>query len=183
MYKIAAIDVDGVLADFEDAFCRKFGYHNRQIVDLEKRYPGRADDIDLFVKASRTYEYLNILPLGVEIVRFLNREGFNIHIVSSRPEYCTQITGLWLKQNKIPFHYLSVGVVNKVGAYMNLQPALVVEDILYIASSLAGLGIHSFLMDHPWNQSKANFNGFRRISSFEQFLTKYKQVSETLIEI
>lgn len=180
MNKKACIDIDGVLADFEGAFCEKFGWESRHLVRFEDRYPDRADEIEAFVSSSKTYERLDILHLGVQIVKFLKHRGFDIHMVSSRPEYCSQVTGLWLKRNKIPFHFLSVGIFNKFGYYANQNPALVVEDMYDVAANCASFGISTFLIDQPWNFSVNSWN-IRRIKTFEKFLADFEQISETLM--
>ena len=36
---VAVLDIDGVLADFEEGFCEAFGYSNRDLYSLEERYP------------------------------------------------------------------------------------------------------------------------------------------------
>lgn len=182
MDKIACLDIDGVLADFESAFAERFGWERRDLVELEERYPSKSYEIDLFVNSTRTYENLNIVQLGVDIANFLCRKGFDIHIVSSRPSYTSQISGLWLKQNKIPFHYLSVGITHKVGYYMSLHPSIVVEDMVDIAIGVGRFGVHSFLINQPWNENKWENGSVKRIRKFNEFLEEYYQFSETLME-
>jgi uncharacterized HAD superfamily protein len=179
MNKTIAVDCDGVVADFEGAFCEKFGYENRHLTSLEERYPNKSYLIELFATLSKTYEKLNIIPVGVDIVRFLAKEGFDIHIVTARPDYCVQVTGLWLKQNKIPFHFLSCGIKNKFDYYMQLNPVMIIEDIFDIAVGAARFGHISFLIDQPWNFSIDSY-GVRRIKTFDKFKRDFDEISETL---
>jgi hypothetical protein len=182
MNKIVAVDVDGVLADFDGAFCRKFGWNKRHIYSLQQRYPTKKFEIELFVMSLYTYERLDILSLGVKIVRFLYENGFSIHIVSSRPENTDRVTGEWLKRHRIPFHYLSVGIPANIKPwhYMNMKPGLVLEDSLDIALSATKLGIYSFLIDQPWNFS-VNSYLVKRIKTFETFVEEFNKISHTLM--
>jgi len=179
MTNVVAVDCDGVLADFERAFCEKFGWDNRHLACLEERYPDESYLIDIFVSVSKTYESLDIVPLGVDIVKFLVNNGFLIHIVTARPKYCCKVTGVWLKQNKIPFHYLTFGAKEKLSAYMSINPALIIEDDFQTAVGAARLGYYSFLIDQPWNFSVDSY-GVKRIRTFEKFKMDFDEISETL---
>lgn len=165
------IDIDGVLADFERAFCENFGWENRWFVKLEYRYPEKGYEIGLFSGASKTYERLDVLELGVKIARFCENAGYNIHIVSSRPAYTEQVTGLWLKQNKIPFHFMSIENGSKMGRIERLAPLFVVDDLLEVCDVCAELGVPSFLIDHPWNQRDKLDGIIYRIKTFDEFMT------------
>ena len=170
------LDCDGVLADFEKAFCERFGYDRRNFVNLQDRYPKLFDQIDLFVNFSPVYDRLDIIPVGYEISKWCEKQGFNIHIVSYRPDYTTQTTGAWLKRNKIPFKYLSIAQTSKVDRIININPLFVVEDILSTCLKCADLGIPSFLVDWPWNQSNNLPKLVKRVHNFQEFLEKVEEI-------
>ena len=56
--KTIVFDIDGVLADFEGAFCKKFGYSNRNFADLVARYPEKEQEILKFISDVSSYEDL-----------------------------------------------------------------------------------------------------------------------------
>jgi hypothetical protein len=170
------LDVDGVLADFEKAFCERFGYEKRHCVNLEERYPKDADLIDLFVNFSPVYERLDSIPMGREIAKWCNKKGFDTHIVSSRPDYITAATGMWLKRNSIPFRYLSVANTSKVDRIIRINPLFVVEDILSTCLKCADFGIPSFLVDWPWNQCEDLPKLVKRIRNFDEFQEKVDEI-------
>jgi len=167
------LDLDGVCADFEGAFCKKFGWDNREFVKLERRYPECEEEIGWFSQASKTYRDLEVMDVGARIARFCENEKMDIHVVTSRPIYTTQTTGEWLKVNKIPFKYLSVTNGVKLGIIERINPLFIVDDLLNVVEPCASVGIPSFLIDHPWNQKEDLDGIIYRISSFDEFLAKY----------
>ena len=169
MNKSIVLDCDGVLADFEGAFCEEFGYNSRHLTPLEERYPEYKDDIELFVMSSATYENLDVLPTGVKIARWAESEGFDIYVVSSRPSYTAQVTGLWLKRNRIPFHFLEVGIYSKISEIIRIDPVLAVDDMLEVCWNCYRFQVYSMLMDSPWNQDKIPAVLSKRIRKFEDF--------------
>ncbi len=172
------IDVDGVLADFEEKFVRTFGNTGRWKVKLEDRYPEHIDEIEWFVENPATYADLDVIPLGVKVLRLCYQSGYDIHIVSSRPAQAEQITGQWLNQNKIPFHFLSVGIKHKAQYIIQQNPIMVVEDMFDTAKQVGFRGIPVFLINQPWNQGRAT--GVHRIMEFRQFEPKFQEICNFL---
>jgi len=172
MKNAVVLDCDGTVFDFEGLFCKKFGWERRHFVNLEMRYPNKAYEIELFSLSSRTYEQLDIIEMGVKIARFCD-EIFDIHFVTNRPSHTTQVTGLALKSNKIPFKYLSVGENSKIRRIQRISPLFIVEDLLSVVEPCADLGISSFLIDSPWNQKDGLHPLIHRIKTFEEFLVLY----------
>jgi len=173
MNKSMCLDLDGVVADFEGEFCKKFGWDNREFVKLEKRYPECREEIGWFSESSKTYRELDVLDVGIRIARFCENAGIDIHVVTSRPIYTTKVTGDWLKSNKVPFDYLSVTNGVKLGIIERINPLFIVDDLLSVVEPCANVGIPSFLIDHPWNQ-KDDLDGIiYRIKNFDEFLAKF----------
>lgn len=172
------LDIDGVLANFEKAFCEKFGTNNRQLTSLEHRYPEIPEEVIRgFVESYKTYENLDIVETGYQIAKWCDLKGFKVHLVSSRPDWLYSTTEKWLNKNKISYECLTVGIKNKLGVISQLSPLFVVEDFLSTCASLSYLGIPSFLVDWPWNRlynpdSKKVF----RIKSFDDFIFKYEKM-------
>lgn len=178
MNKSVVLDIDGVLADFEGSFCEKFGYNGRHLVSLEERYPEYKDDVELFVMSSVTYERLDVLPLGVKIANWCEDQGFDIYILSSRPTYMTKTTGLWLKQNKIPFHFLQVGVHRKITEIIRIDPMFVIDDMYEVCHTCSNFNVYSMLFDHPWNQDENIEVLWRRIKNFQDFKKYCEHINE-----
>ena len=169
------IDIDGVLANFEGAFCEKFGWENRELVGLELRYPEHVEEIETFTWNPSTYEYLDILDIGVRIARFCYTALFDIYIVSSRPQEVEAISGRWLKQNKIPFHFMSVDSESKMARIRRINPVFIVDDLYSVCKDASDAGIPSFLIDHPWNQeNEGKYGIIYRVKKFSDFVEKYQ---------
>ena len=164
------LDIDGVIADFEGAFCNKFGWEYREFVKLEYRYPDRAEQINWFAASPQTYERLDIIETGIKIARFCENEGYDIRVISSRPMHMTRLTAEWLKLNRVPFSSLSLENGSKMGRIERVNPLFVVDDLLEVCEQCAELGIPSFLIDHPWNQKEDLDGIIYRIESFDEFL-------------
>lgn len=176
MRKNICVDIDGCLADFEGYFCKQFGFDNRELLKLENRYPDMAEGISLFISSSQTYTNLNVVPLGLQIIRYIDSlKSYDICLVSSRPEYCLTITNTWLKKNQIPYMTLSVGH-DKVKRIMKLNPVFAIDDMGEIAQDLKKVGINTILISQPWNRK---FEGlFPRISDFQMFLWQFDRILE-----
>jgi len=178
MNKSICIDIDGVLADFEGAFCRKFGYDDRDVFRLEDRYPTHKDEIGLFVLSSATYEQLDVIPLGVKIARWCEEQDLEIYVLSSRPVHVTQVTGLWLKRNKVPFHFLELGVSSKIPEIVRIDPLFVIDDQASICQKCNDFQVYSMLFDQPWNRSNGLPNLIKRIRNFQDFETFAEHIKE-----
>lgn len=170
--KRVVFDIDGVLADFEKAFCEKFGWDRREEYSLEKRYPSDKEEIHEFVSSPSTYANLATVSLGVEAINFMTASGWEVSIVSYRPDDSFGVTFSWLKNNKIPFLSLSVSASkDKIERIEKLDPAFVVEDSGQVAEKLKEIGIPTILIAQPWNRE---FSGkFPRIGNFQDFLKQF----------
>lgn len=168
------VDVDGVLADFEGYFCEKFGDKDRHLVGLEKRYPKQKDRIVQFVRDKETYKYLDIIPLGVQIVEWLNHNACSIHIVSSRPIGTFSVTQRWLLDFHIPYTSLTVKS-DKVATIRSFQPALIVDDIISVAEECyQKFSIPAILVKQPWNETAF----FPRVDSIDMFIYAFERLLE-----
>jgi len=180
MNKSVILDMDGVLADFEGAFCEEFGYNSRHLTSIEERYPEYEDDIELFVLSSATYDKLDVVPLGMKIAKWCHEREFDIYILSARPYYTVQSTGLWLKRNGIPFHFLEVGVQSKIQSIIRINPLFVVDDMLNVCTDCDKFQVYSMLIDWPWNQCNNLPTLVKRIRNFQDFEQYYQHILEVL---
>lgn len=169
------VDIDGVLADFEGAFCEKFGTASRHLVGLEKRYPDQKDKITKFVRSPDTYKYLGTLQVGLDIVKWLNQHGAIVHIVSSRPTGTYDLTKNWLLHNHVLYTSLTVKS-DKIAKIKALQPALVVDDIISVVEECyQKASIPGILVAHPWNETPF----FPRVDNIHEFEVVYTRLMET----
>lgn len=171
------LDMDGVLADFEGYFCKRFGNEKRNLTKLDERYPNKALEIDDFVLDPITYQNLYPIGLGKQIALWLDKNGFEIHIVSSRPASAYSITKNWLVRNGIPFHSLYVdNTLDKVVQIHRINPAFAIDDQGFVADKLSKFGIPIILISQPWNM---NFRQkYPRIHDFRSFLYRFEQISK-----
>jgi len=173
--KSVVIDIDGVCADFEKAFCEKYGWNNRHLVSLEERYLNREEEIREFVISPETYENLEIIENGKKLANFFHYEGYKVFLISARPANTHLVTFSWLKKHKIIFDFMHVG--DKLNRIKILQPSFVVDDLLSVCEYVSDeLNIPSFLIDYPWNQQKYLSGNIHRIRDFSEFLRIFSRI-------
>jgi len=173
MNKKVVIDVDGVLADFESAFCNAFGHERREMVSLESRYPGKARQIYSFLNDAFVYKELQPIQLGLQIVEFVNKMGYDVHIVTGRPFGLEGVTRTWLKKYDVQFDSFTLDT-SKTGAITLLSPLCAVDDLLSVHKALLWHNIPTILVAHPWNDYKAE--NIRRINTLDEFITSFKAI-------
>lgn len=88
-----AVDLDGVIFDFEREFCDRFGFENRHIFSLTKRYPNIDPDL-IIEMVSNPRTYTDLLPIfgGITFVNRAKNRGFGIVFITSRPVGTRAIT-------------------------------------------------------------------------------------------
>lgn len=94
----AVIDIDGVVADFESAFCEAFGDDNRHLYKLEDRYPHLHPDL-IAEWVNSEDNYLNLSPIfgGLLLIQQLKQRGFDVMLMTSRGVHLRPVTEAWLK--------------------------------------------------------------------------------------
>lgn len=156
---VIAFDLDGVLFDFEGAFCESFGYENRHLVDLHKRYPEVDPElIDEFIKSPSTYKNLSPILGGFAFVQLAQSLGFGIIFLSSRPYTTTRETQDALATYGLDASHLCftkdkaefIDLFNRSG---NQKIRMLVDDI---PSNLEKLptGVVGMCWEQPWNEGK-----------------------------
>jgi len=102
--KSIILDIDGVLADFEEEFCDRFGYDARDKINLEERYPDAKDLIDEFVESSETYANLKPIWGGWLLSQQAKERGYYVILATSRPERVQEATRIWLEQYNVAYN-------------------------------------------------------------------------------
>lgn len=151
MNRRVVVDVDGVLADFERYFCKTFGWERRELAHLESRYPKQAREIVEFLNDPMTYKDLEPIQFGLSIVDYLNRAGFEVHIVTGRPFGMEQLTKLWLGRHGVKYVGFKSNV-RKVGEIVSVRPLCAIDDLFTIHQALLFHNIKTLLVASPWNK-------------------------------
>lgn len=167
------VDIDGVIADFEGAFCEEFGYERRELVSLESRYPNRAIEISKFINNGFVYKKLQPYDLGLDIVDYLMDYGMEVHIVSSRPYFLEGVTRTWLKRHGVNYTSLTLNT-QKTGEIALIKPLCAVDDLFSVHMTLKRHNIPTIIVAQPWN----NYIGEKmiRISNLIEFLGAFDRI-------
>jgi hypothetical protein len=173
MSSCVVVDIDGVLADFEGAFCEKFGWERRELVSLESRYPSRTREINKFINDGEVYKNLKPIKLGMEIVEYLHDEGFDVHVVTGRPFGFESITRAWLNRHRVNYWSFALDT-HKTGKIAQLKPLCAVDDLFSVHTALLKHNIPTILVAQPWNQYSGE--NLRRISNLTEFISEFEQV-------
>lgn len=173
MNRKIVVDVDGVLADFEGAFCEEFGYERRELVSLESRYPSQARQINKFLNNGFVYENLKPLELGLEIVRYLNDGGWDVNIVTARPFGLESVTRDWLKRYGVEYSSF-ISERSKTGQIALMKPLCAVDDLFSVHTALLMHNIPVIIVAQPWNAYSGE--NLRRVSDISEFVTSFEDV-------
>lgn len=158
--KTMAIDIDGVLADFEEEFCQKFGSDNRRLFSLSARYPTLDKGlIDEFVSNEQTYEHLVPLFGGILLANQASLFGYYVLLMTARPRSVAQITKEWLEGFNVNYNEIWFSSDKKIAVqeYNRMYPRrpiqVVVDDNPETVTRVGGiLGVKSFAWEQPWNE-------------------------------
>lgn len=176
MNKEVVVDIDGVLADFEGQFVKVFGAERRELESLEGRYPKQAREIDRYVNDPFIYRNLQPIPLGLELVDFLDSNGFYVKIVSSRPPETQYMTLKWLKKHGIKFFTLGM-YPNKTPMIVSFQPLCAVDDLISVSRLLKRYSVPCLLMKHEWNKYYEDKETL--FSTISQFVSAFSKIMTT----
>lgn len=179
MNKKVVVDIDGVLADFEGAFCSVFGSERREFVSLQSRYPAQARQITEFINDGFVYENLKPILLGQDICNWLNGMGFEISIVTARPFGFESITRKWLKRYGVTFSSC-VSDTSKTGRIALMKPLVAVDDLFSVYKALLGHNIATIVVAQPWNNYIQE--DMLRVGSLSEFIQAFERVLETYTE-
>lgn len=182
MNKNVVVDIDGVLANFEFAFCEKFGNERRELVSLQSRYPSEARKITEFINDGFMYKDLEPIQLGLDICEWLNDNGFEVSIVTARPFGLESVTRDWLKRHSVNFMSF-VSDVHKTGRICLMKPLCAVDDLFSVHKALLCHNIPTIIVAQPWNryimESMLRIHDLPEfIQTFESVLANYSEKGE-----
>lgn len=138
-----AVDIDGVLADFESKFCEDFGANNRYIYELEKRYP--EIDRELIREYVENPEnYIDLAPIfgGLLFTRQAHARGWYILLVTSRSTKLREVTKSWLEKYGVVYNELifsknkKEAIADYDAIYPSRKVAIVVDDSVKVLKSM-----------------------------------------------
>lgn len=161
-------DIDGVLADFEGEFCERFGYDNRGVVELEKRYstvdPGLVAE---FIESASSYENLSPIFGGRVLLDQCRTRGYKIVLVTSRPQAAKNVTITWLEKYNITYNELifTKDKLSAILAYKNknqhIPVEMLVDDLPTNLHRAKTSGVIPLCWEQEWNSwyyPKARYN-------------------------
>jgi hypothetical protein len=173
MNRKVVVDIDGVLADFEWAFCQQFGDERRELVSLQSRYPAHARKITEFINDEHVYGGLEPIRFGLEICEWLNAGGFEVCIVTARPFGFESLTRDWLKRYDV--NYASfISDRQKTGQIALMKPLCAVDDLFSVYKALLWHNIPTIVVAQPWNNYIAE--DMRRVSNISEFIASFEDV-------
>lgn len=191
--KVIGVDFDDVTVDTNPAMAR---WHNRvygtsytkkdiYTYDLGKIWNCTPEEV---VKRIREFysspEHQEIMPLehAVESLLFLQHK--ETPIITARRQDYREIT-LALAQKHVPFlvdqfNFPNTNTSDRLNAHLNKAVACMelgvevfIEDNLKYALDVALVGIPTFLMDEPWNQTNDLPHNVIRVGHWDEILEEF----------
>jgi hypothetical protein len=165
------IDLDGVLADFDGVFypaawqqgllLGRMYYHQKRH-DFHESFPGEVtnEQIMQVLLTPGFYRRMETLPCLIKMARGFAEKGWEIHLVTARPNYphVWDDTAAWLYEHRLPYHQLSFQPTYHKHVYAEEHGLnLFVEDRLETANALAPI-CTSFLVANDHNVPDAYGN-------------------------
>jgi uncharacterized HAD superfamily protein len=162
---IIGVDCDGVLAS-DRLLWQRLREHFPAYI------PARYEDLTTFEWPRATAEsaalclelsadpqfmaQLAPMPRMAEALRHLRRQGYRLHVITARPACVRRATRRWLRRHGVSDYIESIHCVAdgpaKVPLALALGCAAFVEDNHATAEALGKAGIHSYLLDAPYNR-------------------------------
>lgn len=155
----AVIDIDGVICNFESAFCDAFGNKNRHLYKLEERYPNLNPDL-ISEWANSEENYRDLAPIfgGMLLIQQLKDRGFHVILMTSRGEHLRKVTESWLTQCYIDvpvmFQTNKAGNIHDWNAGWTVPPVTVfVDDSVSQLEQVKKLNpsVTCLAWGQPWN--------------------------------
>jgi uncharacterized HAD superfamily protein len=159
--KRVALDIDGVLAAFSPAFCKKMGVKNRNnhwhfTYEWKRHGKELSEDKDF---------WLNLEPmikgseLPFEPVAYVTHRDIPV-------EWCEE----WLEKNGFPCEPVHVVKESKVDVLKELEVDIFVDDAYKNFVELNNAGIFTYLFSTPYNEKYDV--GHKRIHSLDEVVSK-----------
>lgn len=162
---IIGVDCDGVLASDRLLWQRlraRFPQHiPARYEDLETfewpRATAASADLCLQLSADPDFaERLDPMPRMAEALWRLANAGYELHVITARPECVRDATARWLRRHGVAQCIRSIqcvaGGLEKVPLALKLGCSAFIEDNHATAEALGTAGVRSYLLDAPYNQ-------------------------------
>jgi 5'(3')-deoxyribonucleotidase len=186
---ILAVDFDDVVADFNQAFITYHNnYHGTNMRyedlashDMSKTYGTDVQTMELRVIDFYYNHHDTIKPFTDAVAGLLElKKRYRLEVVTARCESLTGITFGWTTHH-IPklfdeIHYANgyaskfperkrskLEICDKIGAI-----AFIDDAVSHVNQVAAGLGIHVFLPNRPWNQAEEIIVGVNRVHTWNE---------------
>jgi len=139
-----------------------------------------------FIKLSHA-KNLKQVDNSVEILQKWNKQGFNIHFVSSRPNLKSlqKSTVEWLETNNIKYNKLIFACSNKPEFCKNFNFDVIIDDTLSNCQGAKGLGITPVWIrtihnscQHDFSESIFSAYNWNEVDSYIQKLNESLQTKE-----
>jgi uncharacterized HAD superfamily protein len=154
------LDIDGVICDWQGAWCRKFGYNTPEYWNFSYN---NKEHFGSFNKEELKEFYLNIPPLVDP-----SNLPFEPHCYITARSVPVELTKEWLQKHGFPtspVHSIGWGE-SKVDAAKKAGIDIFVDDSYENFVELNKNGVCCFLYEAPWNK---RYNvGFKRIKSLKE---------------
>jgi uncharacterized HAD superfamily protein len=191
---VIAVDIDEVLADFIAYFVN---YHNltyRTRMTRDKVFSFSLHEVFEVTKEDITEKMIRfsseghdtkitLVPGAQEGIDALLKKGYELHLVTSRPEAIQKQTEGWIA-NHFPgkftnLHHAFNPNIHKDGSKKKkweickeIGAGILIEDFLPNALGCVENGIKVLLMDTPWNQTDHLPENIIRVKSWEEITKK-----------
>jgi len=184
-----AIDLDGVVCDFESEFCDVFGRDNRHLPNLHERYPNvDTDIITEFIQSESTYKRLFPLFGGILLLNQAKQNNWNVLILTSRPKHLSEVTRTWV--DEWTGHYYNIWFAyNKKEAieyYNSMCPnepiKFLVDDLVHNIEKLPNR-VTGVVWEQPWNvgfSSRARYNEQNMTIEISDTVSNWKPIWEMI---
>ena len=175
--KLAIIDIDDVLSNTTprmlDEVNRLLG-SDYKIEDMDSYYlwenfPISKEDVYSIAVSESLVASLEPLPNSIEGVSRLKKSGFQIWLVTARPENLRAITINWLNIYRIQFDKLVMGLVgsektNNIPKHIELA----IEDRYDTALAFSKISNKVYMLIRPWNKDKQLPDNVKGICSWDE---------------
>lgn len=193
-----AIDVDDVLFDYLENFLKyvnnlkgtSFSKEDMTSFFFEKVSGfDREETINLHNSFHFSENFNEILPLegSLESIDFLNKEGHNLFIITSRSRDMEDLTKEWINRH-FPKKFTEILFSNHVFMHnkgiskkdfcLKYDIDIILEDSTHYAKECSESGINVILFDNPWNTNLKENKNIHRVNHWEEIPKKVKEIQE-----
>ncbi len=159
MKKILVFDMDNVMCDLQSAWLKLYNakYHENVTIDQIKnydihRYVRQGHAIYEFINGPEIFRHLQPIPLALEGLKYLMKQGHKVKICSAATE--RQIPGKldWLK--------IHLPEIKREDIIFTFDKSIVKADFMFddaLHNLVASSCLVPVVFDQPWNQNSRDF--------------------------